>query len=319
MDMRFALDELALKHKLTPEARARLRALAPPDTEPQDLNRSVPYGLAVVGALLGGLGIIFWIAANWEYLTKLERFALLQALIVVTCTGAALRPAARLPLSILALLATGGLFAYFGQTYQTGADAWQLFALWAALTLPLCLGVRHDALWTAWVVVAMSAISLALESLSGSVQNLPVILAGWGVALLLTYSLSALWRKHTGAGPWSLRTALALTAMLMTSFALLALFASPVAPAYVLGMAILGAAAIAFSTTRHHDTFALSVIGLALNVLLVGGLARLLFDGQRGATLLPLLILGLCSAGLLAATVNLILRLSRQHESGDAA
>ena len=181
MDMRFALDELALKHKLTPEARARLGALAPPDTEPQDLNRSVPFGIAVVGALLGGLGIIFWIAANWEYLTKLERFAMLQALIVVMCTGAALRPAARLPLSILALLATGGLFAYFGQTYQTGADAWQLFALWAALTLPLCLGVRHDALWTAWVVVAMSANSLALESLSGRVQNLPAILAGWGI------------------------------------------------------------------------------------------------------------------------------------------
>jgi uncharacterized membrane protein len=319
MDVRFALNELALKHKLSPEARARLDALAPSDTEPQDLNRIVPFGLAVVGALLGGLGIIFWIAANWEYLTKFERFAMLQALIVVMCTGAALRPTARLPLSILALLATGGLFAYFGQTYQTGADAWQLFALWAALTLPLCLGVRHDALWTAWVVVAMSAISLALESLSGRVQNLPVILTGWGLALLMTYALSALWRKHTGAGLWSLRTALALTAMLMTACALQALFAPSVAPAYVLGMAILGAAAFAFCNARHHDTFALSVIGLALNVLLVAGLTRLLFEGQRGETLLPLLVLGLTAAGLLAATVNLILRLSRQHESGDAA
>ena len=319
MDVRFALNELADQHRLGPAARARLDALAPPETEPQDLNRTVPFGLAVLGALLGGLGIIFWIAANWESLTKFERFALLQALIVVLCAGAALRPAARLPLAILALLTTGGLFAFFGQTYQTGADAWQLFTLWAALTLTLCLGVRHDALWTAWVVVAMNAISLALESLSGRVQNLPVILAGWGLALLLTGSLGTPWRRFTGAGAWSLRTALALTALLVTGFALQALFASSILPAYPLGMMILGAAAIAFCSARHHDTFALSVIGLGVNVLLVAGLTRLLFDGHRGETLLPLLILGLAAAGLLAATVNLILRLARANELGDAA
>ena len=318
MDVRFALNELAIQHKLGPEARARLEALAPPDSEPQDINRSVPLGIAILGALHGGLGIIFWIAANWESLTKLERFALLQTLIVVMCTGAALRPAARLPLAILALLATGGLFAYFGQTYQTGADPWQLFALWAALTLPLCLGVRHDTLWTAWVVVAMSALSLAIESLSGRVQNLSVILTCWGLASLLIFFLGVTWRRHTGAGLWSLRTAMALTAMLVTACALQALFAASVAPAYLLGMLILGAAATAFCRAQHYDTFALSVIGLGLNVLLVGGLARLRFDGPRGETLLPLLILGLAAAGLLAATVNLILRVSRQHDVGDA-
>ena len=49
-------------------------------------------------------------------------------------------------LGLLALLGIGGLFAYFGQTHQTGADPWQLFALWAALVLPLrlaCVGVAR--------------------------------------------------------------------------------------------------------------------------------------------------------------------------------
>ena len=41
------------------------------------------------------------------------------------------------PMGLLAMLGMGALFAYFGQTYQTGADPWQLFALWAALSLPL--------------------------------------------------------------------------------------------------------------------------------------------------------------------------------------
>jgi uncharacterized membrane protein len=319
MDVRFALHELSARYKLAPEARARLAALAPPDTEPQNLIRTVAFGLALLGALLGGLGIIFWIAANWESLTRFGRFALLQALIVVMCAGTALRPAARLPLAVVALMATGGLFGFFGQTYQTGADPWQLFALWAALTLPLCLGVRHDALWTAWVVVAMTGIALALESLGGNVQDLPVILPGWGLASLLTFSLSGAWRRRTGAGAWSLRTALALTAILVTACSLQALFARPLAPAYALGVIILAAAATAFASARHFDTFALSAIGLGLNVLLVGGLARLLLEGSHGDALFPLLILGLTAAGLLAATVNLILRLARQQGQGDTA
>jgi hypothetical protein len=60
------------------------------------------------------------------------------------CVGTLWIPAARTPLSLLALLNIGGLFAYFGQTYQTGADPWQLFSLWAALSLPLCLSVRGE-------------------------------------------------------------------------------------------------------------------------------------------------------------------------------
>ena len=81
--------------------------------------------------------------------------------------GAAWRPAARAPLALLALLGIGGLFAYFGQTYQTGADPWQLFAWWAALALPLCLGVRSDVLWAPWAAVAVGAISLWVHAHTG--------------------------------------------------------------------------------------------------------------------------------------------------------
>ena len=58
------------------------------------------------------------------------------------------------------MLGIGALFAYFGQTYQTGADPWQLFALWAVLALPLCLGARSDVLWAPWALVVVTAISL---------------------------------------------------------------------------------------------------------------------------------------------------------------
>ena len=57
--------------------------------------------------------------------------------LVVAGLGAMLLPVWRAPLALLVFLITGGLFASIGQTYQTGADPWQLFALWAALGLPL--------------------------------------------------------------------------------------------------------------------------------------------------------------------------------------
>jgi uncharacterized membrane protein len=147
MDLRLALYELAAQHRLDAAAARQLQQVAGLHDEPAMLATWLPRGVAVLAAALGGLGVIFWLAANWDTLGRFGRFALLQGVFVVMCAGALLKPAARTPLLLLALLAVGGLFAYFGQTYQTGADPWQLFALWAALTLPLCLAARSDVLW----------------------------------------------------------------------------------------------------------------------------------------------------------------------------
>ncbi|MBK6999474.1 MAG: DUF2157 domain-containing protein [Rhodoferax sp.] len=91
--------------------------------EPADLALWLPRGVAVLAAALGGLGVVMWIAANWESMGRVGHFALLQGLVLASGLGAGLIQAARLPLGLLAMLGIGALFAYFGQTYQTGADA----------------------------------------------------------------------------------------------------------------------------------------------------------------------------------------------------
>lgn len=122
MDLRLALHELEAAHGLDDGASRRLQALAGLGDEPRALKRWLPLGLAVLAAALLGLGLIFWIAANWETLGRFGRFAVLQGAIVAMGIGALARPAWRAPLALVVLLATGALFAYFGQTYQTGAD-----------------------------------------------------------------------------------------------------------------------------------------------------------------------------------------------------
>jgi uncharacterized membrane protein len=324
MDLRLALYELAAQHQLDAAATKKLQTLAGVNREPARLAYWLPRGVAVLAAALGGLGIIFWIAANWDTLGRFGRFALLQFIFLVLCAGALLRPAARAPLGLLALLAIGGLFAYFGQTYQTGADPWQLFAVWAVLALPLCLGVRSDVLWTPWALVVVTGIALWLHAHTAhswrvAPQDLRVYLSGWGATVVLTFALSPLLHKLSGAGPWALRTAVTLATIMITTTALGALFQNNAFALYGLGLVLLLAAATGLATAVAFEIYALSAVGLGLNVLLIFGLARLLFhNNDSGDWVGAMFFLGLAAAGLLAGTVSLLLHLSRRH-TGEGA
>jgi uncharacterized membrane protein len=327
MDLRLALYELCARHGLDAPAAHRLRHLAGLDDEPAELATWLPRGLAVLAAALGGLGLVMWIAANWDTLGRFGRFALLQGFVLVLCVGALARPAARTPLALLALLGIGALFAFFGQTYQTGADPWQLFALWAALALPLCLGARSDVLWAPWALVVATAIALWLHAHVGhrwgvEPDDLGVHLIGWAAALLLAAALSPVLWRISGAGPWAFRTAITLLVTLLTLSAIAGLFGSfgsRIAPHYALALAMLAFGAALLCLPVAFDVFALSAVALGLDSLLVAGLARLMFNDDGGDTIGRLLLIGVVAAGLLAVSVSAILRLERRYAAAGAA
>lgn len=325
MDLRLALYQLADRHRLAPRATARLEVLARLGDPPDTLSRRLPIGLAVLAAALLGGGLILWIAANWATLGRFGRFAVLQTVLLAFGLAALWRPALRAPLALVVLLATGALLAYFGQTYQTGADPWQLFALWAALTLPLAWGARSDVLWTAWVLVAFVGLSLWIQAHTGhqwrvEPDDLAVHLLGWAAALVIVIAMGGPGRRVSGAGPWALRTAASLAVIVVTVTALGGLFAREIAAHYALGLLALALLAAAFATPRSFDVFALSGAALGLNTLLVAGLGRLLFEHSgNGDPIGRLFLLGVVAAGLLAASVSGVLRLSRARVSPGAS
>ena len=324
MDLRHALYELSARYRLDPGTSRQLHALAGLNDEPTGLARWLPRGVAVLGAALVGLGIVFWVAAHWASMGRMERFALLQSVVLAMCAGAAWRPAARAPLGLVALLAIGALLAFFGQTYQTGADPWQLFALWAALALPLALGTRSDVVWAPWVLVVIAAIALWMQTHTGhrwrtEPQDLGVHLAAWGLGAAVVAALASPMQRHTGAGPWSLRTALTLWVVMVTTSALGGLFHRHVAPHYGAALAVFALAAVALGWPRRLEIYGLSAVALGLNVLLVAGLARLLFADRQLGEMDGLTVLGLAAAGLLAATVTGLLKLSRAASREGAA
>lgn len=318
MNVRLSLYELARRYDVGAGAMRPLFSAAELDEEPEALKRWLWPAIAVTGAALVGLGLILWLAANWDTLGRMGRFGLLQLTIVVACIGAARHERLRAPLGLLALLGIGGLFAYFGQTYQTGADPWQLFAVWAVLAVPLCLGARSDVLWAPWALVAITAISLWTHAHTAHTwrvepQDLGTFAMAWAAAAVLILVLSPLLSRWTGAGPWALRTAATLAVTSITLSAIWALVREDIAPHYPLALVLFATAVVVLAQRRAFEVFVLSAVALGLNALLVGGLARLMFEGNGGDTIGKLLVIGLAAAGLLAASVSGITRLARRH------
>lgn len=304
MSLHEQLYQWTARQGLDAEAARRLRALSGVDDPPEGLWPHLQRGAATLAAGLVGLGAMLWVAANWAELGRVPRFALLQGLLAASLLGAAFRPAWRGALGLLAVLALGGLLAFFGQTYQTGADAWQLFALWAGLALPLAWGARSELVWAPWTVVAVTAISLWMHTYGGggwqvSTANLPVHALGFAALGSLCAAL-ARW-------PWAWRLAVLLGVVALSATALGGLFFDKaIQPQFPLGLAVL-AAAFAVAWTRR-EVYAMSALALALDTLIVAGAARWVFDIREGDTLGHLLLLGLLAAGVVAASVSLVLK-----------
>ena len=139
-------------------------------------------------ALLGA-AIICFIAANWEHLGRFACLYGLQAVMVLAALAAwrldLTRPAGQAAL-LLAGILLGGVLALVGQTYQTGADTWQLFALWTALLLPWTIAGASLPIGLLWSLVANVFLWLYIEEHSRS-EAMPWVAIG--IADLLLFGL----------------------------------------------------------------------------------------------------------------------------------
>lgn len=322
MSLRNLSYELAHRHRLDPLQYATLAEAAGFEREPAGASAWLIRIVFVVAAALLGLGSILWVAANWDSLGRVGQFALLQSLTVAAAVAGLLLRPGRAALLLLALLGQGGLLAYFGQTYQTGADPWQLFALWAALALPLGLAARSDVVWAPWSLIVSVGISLWLHAHQGRVLTAEhassiAYVGAWTASFAVAAWLSS-WpplQRLTGAGTWSFRTAITLTCLMVGATGLSALFSHDVRPAYALALLVLVGTALLLVRAGITDVFALSAIGLAVDGLLICGLGRWLLHLGSDDPVFSLLLLGLVAAGLVAATVWSILRLTREHHA----
>lgn len=295
------LDALASHYRLQPAQRVQLlEHVAARPSEPEWRRALVVFG-RVAGALSLGFGVVFFIAANWSALSPLGRIGLLQGLFVLTILVALMRPPPRVAgqaALLLAVVGVGAMFALFGQTYQTGADVYELFFLWAALALPFAIAARWSPVTALWLVVLNLGIArfcgwlpgqhplwMAL-GMFGDSWSLRLVLAMWAnlaVWALLQWAAGR-YRQMADIAPEWLRQALLVVALV---YGTVGMCIGIVAPGDGLGLSLplflLACAAIAtYAIRRHNDVLpiaALAASAVAIGVALIIEWVRWSGDG----------------------------------------
>ena len=270
------------------------------------------------GAVALAAGVVFLIAYNWNDLGKYAKFGLVELLVVAGVLGywrfGPERAAGKASLLVAAIL-LGALLALFGQTYQTGADTWELFGNWAGLILPWVLVARFAGLWILWIAIANTAIVfyfLVFPGLLGmlfSTERQLWTLFAFNTAALVVWEFAA--RRIAWLGErWAPRLLAIASGTAVMFLMLLAIFdwreVSGVAPAAYL--AWLGCAYAAYRV-KGRDVLVLAGGCLSIIVVVTAFLGKTLLSGrgEAGAFLfisLAVIVMGAASGWWLKQVAN---------------
>jgi len=271
--------------------------------------------LVVAGALLVAVGVIFFVAFNWQALGRFAKLGMLEALVVLP-TVYALLPGVQLLRAkaalLFAVLVLGGLLALVGQTYQTGADNYELFVAWALLALPWVLAAQWPPLWAVWWTLVNLALALYLFQV---LDPLRILLSERmrpsAIALLNLAGLAAAEFAYQRVAalrtPWLARYC-ALLLLGSAGFSALVFVLGDAgltrgyAPGFLLYCACIAGGAWYYQKVRR-DLFPLAAGIVSLIVVLTGWMGRyMVIDGGSGAFFGLMLLAALVIGATVGAT-----------------
>ncbi len=267
-------------------------------------------------------GVIFFFAYNWDDLSRYSKFAIAQGALILSLLPL-LRVNLQQPAGQAALFAAsllvGALLALVGQTYQSGADTYQLFLAWSVLIAPWVLLARIPALWLLLLALLNISLVLVLDNLAIYSLFVPFTQPAW-LLFALNASAAGLWMlstQHllaTRLLRWGERTISLYSLLLITFLAVESIYSSTDSAGLTLPIWT------GFSTLwlylyriRQLDLVMLSALLMAAIILIVSLLAHALSDYLPFDSLF--LLLALTVMGLSSAGAVWLKRLS-QHASG---
>lgn len=252
-----------------------------------------------LGTVAIAAALIFFFAFNWDELGRFAKFGLLEGAILAglaLCLWLDLDSAAGKAVLLLLSLLVGALLALAGQTYQTGADTYELFAWWALLILPWVLVGRLSPLWLVWLVLLNAALFLYF-SRSSAGEGLLWALFALNLAALVAWEAAHAYGLAWLRDGWPPRLVAVAAGTAATALMMMAIFDD----GHVLGaLAWLAWLAAAYAWYRHArpDLFMLAGGLLSLIVVVAAFLTRHVFaSGAGGALLIGLVVIGLSAGG----------------------
>lgn len=147
----------------------------------------------VFGCALVLSGVVYFFAYNWNLIPPAAKFATIQIAAIAAVAAACWYGLTRVSgktLMIAASVFVGVFLAVFGQVYQTGADAYQLFLAWSLLILGWSVLSNFAPQWTLWLAVTNVALVLWWEQAALPTYEMDFLIFGYlalfnGLALAL--------------------------------------------------------------------------------------------------------------------------------------
>jgi uncharacterized membrane protein len=275
--------------------------------------------LLVLGGSLILAGIVFFVAFNWLAMDKMVKLVGLQVLVAGCAVAAWLRGVDRLEgraLLFAACLLVGVFLAAFGQVYQTGADAWELFFGWALLIALWVIASRTPVHWLLLLGVTDAAIALYLEQVhfyywAGEIKAWLVLAATQALALVgfesglrcSYFCVPQTWPR------WLLVPTLLFSLAAPTTLVIFGdthgVLEATLAPLGLAGAVVVG---YRFYRRVEPDLFALTCIGFCCAWIVTAGALRALDVGLDGCG--SLVLVGLLVVGMLTVLVGWVRRLN---------
>ena len=259
-----------------------------------------------LGVLAIAFSIMFFIAYNWYELGRFAKFALVEVFVIlaVVCYWKYHHKGFVAQATLMvASIGLGVLLALFGQTYQTGADPWQLFFNWSLLILPWAVIARFPALWV--LVLGLQNLAIVLYCTTfrsifwfsvGSDIDMMWVLFGYNSLALLAWELLSqrwLWLAER----WAVRLIGTGAGVAITWLALYAIFEEKDSDILAVIMWAISMVVLYFVYRRYiRDLYFLAGTALSIIAVVLSFIGKLLFDHGRneGAFfLMALLVIGM--------------------------
>ncbi len=259
-------------------------------------------------------GIIFFFAYNWADMHKFVKMGIIGVLLA-GCILFVLRAKASETVKSVVLtgaaLLVGALFAVFGQVYQTGADAWQLFFVWTIFIVAWVTVSNFAPLRLIFLVLINTTIVLYQVQLGyGDMMLLYDILFALNAGYVIISEILSQKRKSKSEAGWVLRTISPFAAAVIT-FAVIVGISDRHAggPFFVLALMLAMSAFTLglFYGLKTKNTFYPMVISAAVIAILSALLIKII-DDPITATF----IVGVFIIGGIAFSVRQIIRLNKR-------
>ncbi|MFM9963092.1 MAG: DUF4401 domain-containing protein [Planctomycetaceae bacterium] len=295
---------------------------------PLDWWRWIDRALVFLGLVLVLAGVICFFAWNWAALHPFVKLGLVEGAILVSC-GVAWWRGLDSPIGQAAQLAgavfVGVFLAVYGQIYQTGADAYELFVGWALLILPWVALARFAGLWMFWIALVNLALVLAWEQvlnargLTGAMLYVAMALLNGGFAALREFGWRRGWpwlQQHWVR--WLLVPAMLVPLMISAIELIVGVFGpNQTMDRWIPTALLIAILPLAGRYFRHSapDLLSLTYVVTCVCALLDFGIGRALFGGMQGDDMGRFLLMGMIVIGTVsAATMWLLRELRRQRD-----